>query len=121
LEERQKLLEIHDVKERLLRLKPLMERELEVVSLSTKIQNDVNASMAKSQRDFYVREQIRAIQRELGETDPTVTEANNFREQIEKNALPEEVKTIAFKEIERLQQMPPSVAEYAITRNYLDY
>src|SRR5438045_3205103 len=67
LEERQKLLEINEVKERLLRLKPLMERELEVLNLSTKIQNDVNASMAKSQRDFYLREQIRAIQRELGE------------------------------------------------------
>jgi ATP-dependent Lon protease len=121
LEERQKLLEISDVKERLLRLKPLMERELEVLNLSTKIQNDVNASMAKSQRDFYLREQIRAIQRELGETDPAVTEANALREQAEKNGLPEEVKTIAFKEIERLQQMSPSVAEYAITRNYLDF
>ncbi len=121
LEERQKLLEIYDVKERLLHLKPLMERELEVLNLSTKIQNDVNASMAKSQRDFYLREQIRAIQRELGETDPVITEANNLREQVEKNGLPEEVKNIAFKEIERLQQMPPSVAEYAITRNYLDY
>jgi len=121
LEERQKLLEISDVKDRLLRLKPLMERELEVLNLSTKIQNDVNASMAKSQRDFYLREQIRAIQRELGETDPAVTEANALREQAEKNGLPEEVKTIAFKEIERLQQMSPSVAEYAITRNYLDF
>jgi ATP-dependent Lon protease len=121
LDERQKLLEISDVKERLLRLKPLMERELEVLNLSTKIQNDVNASMAKSQRDFYLREQIRAIQRELGETDPAVTEANALREQAEKNGLPEEVKTIAFKEIERLQQMSPSVAEYAITRNYLDF
>src|SRR6266850_2177059 len=121
LEERQKLLEINDVKERLLRLKPLMERELEVVNLSTKIQNDVNASMAKSQRDFYLREQIRAIQRELGESDPVITEANNLKEQVEKNGLPDDVKAIAFKEIERLQQMSPSVAEYAITRNYLDY
>src|SRR5216117_1773621 len=121
LEERQRLLEINDVKERLLNLKPLMERELEVLNLSTKIQNDVNASMAKSQRDFYLREQIRAIQRELGETDPVMTEANNLRDQVEKNGLPEDVKNIAFKEIERLQQMSPSVAEYAITRNYLDY
>src|SRR4051812_48494279 len=121
LDERQKLLEINDVKERLLRLRPLMEREIEVLNLSTKIQNDVNSSMAKSQRDFYLREQIRAIQRELGESDPAVTEANNLREQIDKNGLPDDVKTIAFKEIERLQQMSPSVAEYAITRNYLDY
>src|SRR6185503_1673777 len=93
LEERQKLLEISDVKQRLLHLKPLMDREMEVLTLSTKIQNEVNASMAKSQRDFYLREQIRAIQRELGESDPVITEANSIREQIEKNGLPEEVKT----------------------------
>jgi ATP-dependent Lon protease len=121
LEDRQRLLESSDVKDRLERLKPLMERELEVLTLSTKIQNDVTATMAKSQRDFFLREQIRAIQRELGETDPSVTEANNLRELIEKNGLPEEVQKIAFKELERLQQMAPSVAEYAITRNYLDW
>src|SRR5436190_4750418 len=121
LEERQKLLEINNVKERLLHLKPLMDRELEVLTLSTKIQNEVNSSMAKSQRDFYLREQIRAIQRELGETDPVLTEANALRDQVERNGLPEEVKGIALKEVERLTQMSPAVAEYAITRNYLDY
>jgi ATP-dependent Lon protease len=121
LEERQHLLEISDVKERLLRLRPLMDRELEVLTLSSKIQNEVASSMAKSQRDFFLREQIRAIQRELGEIDPTVTEVNNLREQIEKNLLPEEVQKVAFKELERLQQMSPSVAEYALTRNYLDW
>ena len=121
LEERQHLLEISDVKERLHRLRPLMDRELEVLTLSSKIQNEVASSMAKSQRDFFLREQIRAIQRELGEIDPTVTEVNNLREQIEKNLLPEEVQKVAFKELERLQQMSPSVAEYALTRNYLDW
>ena len=121
LEERQNLLAINDVKERLLRLRPLMDRELEVLTLSSKIQNDVTSSMAKSQRDFFLREQIRAIQRELGETDPTVTEANNLREQFDKAQLPEEVKRVAFKELERLQQMSPAVAEYALTRNYLDW
>ena len=121
LEERQRLLEFNDVKQRLLHLKPLMERELEVLTLSSKIQNDVTASMAKSQRDFFLREQIRAIQRELGELDPTIIEVNNLREQIEKNALPEEVQKITLKELERLQQMSPAVAEYALTRNYLDW
>src|SRR6266446_4211176 len=121
LEERQRLLEINDVQQRLLHLKPLMERELEVLTLSSKIQNDVSASMAKSQRDFFLREQIRAIQRELGELDPTVIEANALREQIEQNSLPEEVQKIALKELERLQQMSPAVAEYALTRNYLDW
>src|SRR5437867_8355455 len=77
--------------------------------------------MAKSQRDFFLREQIRAIQRELGEVDPTVTEVNTLREQIEQNALPEEVQKITLKELERLGQMSPAVAEYALTRNYLDW
>src|SRR6266576_6370414 len=121
LEERQRLLEINDVQQRLLHLKPLMERELEVLTLSSKIQNDVSASMAKSQRDFFLREQIRVIQRELGELDPTVIEVNSLREQVEKNSLPEEVQKIALKELERLQQMSPAVAEYALTRNYLDW
>jgi len=121
LEERQTLLETADVKERLRRLRPLMDRELEVLTLSTKIQNEVTSSMAKSQRDFFLREQMRAIQRELGEGDPTTMEVNALREQIEKNGVPEEVKKVAFKELERLGQMSPAVAEYAITRNYLDW
>jgi ATP-dependent Lon protease len=121
LEERQRLIETNDVRERLLRLLPLMDRELEVLNLSSKIQSEVSASMSKSQRDFFLREQIRAIQRELGETDPAIGEINNLRAQIEQAALPEEVQKVAFKELERLQQMSPAVAEYALTRNYLDW
>ena len=121
LEERQRLLEITDVKERLNRLQPLLNRELEVSTLSSKIQNDVASSMAKSQRDFFLREQIRAIQRELGETDPVATEVNNLREQIEKASLPEDVQKVAQKEVDRLSQMSPAVAEYTITRTYLDW
>ncbi len=121
LDERQRLLEIIDVKERLNRLQPLLNRELEVSTLSSKIQNDVASSMAKSQRDFFLREQIRAIQRELGETDPVATEVNNLREQIEKASLPEDVKKVAQKEVDRLGQMSPAVAEYTITRTYLDW
>jgi ATP-dependent Lon protease len=121
LEEREALLETADVKHRLQRLRPLMERELEVLTLSTKIQNEVTSSMAKSQRDFFLREQMRAIQRELGEGDPTTMEVISLREQLEKNGLPDEVQKVAFKELERLGQMSPAVAEYAITRNYLDW
>lgn len=121
LDERQKLLETTDVKERLNRLQPLLNRELEVSTLSSKIQNDVASTMAKNQRDFFLREQIRAIQRELGEADPVATEANNLREQVEKADLPDEVRKVAFKEIERLSQMSPAVAEYTITRTYLDW
>jgi ATP-dependent Lon protease len=121
LDERQRLLQVPDVKERLKHLRPLMERELEVLHLTSKIQNEVTSSMAKSQRDFFLREQIRAIQRELGETDPTILEINTVRSQIDQAGLPEEAQKVAFKELERLQQMSPSVAEYAITRNYLDW
>jgi ATP-dependent Lon protease len=121
LEERQHLLETPAVKERLTRLLPLLSRELEVLKLGSKIQNEVVTSMSKNQRDFFLREQIRAIQRELGETDPGATEAKELRDQIEQNNLPEEPKKAALKELERLQQMPPAVAEYTMTRNYLDW
>jgi ATP-dependent Lon protease len=121
LEERQHLLEQVDVKERLHRLQPLLNRELEVATLTSKIQNDVASTMAKSQRDFFLREQIRAIQKELGEGDPIATEINNLREQIEKKKLPEDVQKAAIKELERLGQMSPAVAEYTIARTYLDW
>ena len=121
LEERQQLLETISIKERLTKLLPLLSRELEVLTLGSKIQNEVVSSMSKSQRDFFLREQIRAIQRELGEKDPAGAEAVVLREQIEKNQLPDEVKTVALKELERLTQMSPAVAEYTMTRNYLDW
>jgi ATP-dependent Lon protease len=121
LEERQNLLENVSVKDRLTRLLPLLNRELEVLTLGTKIQNEVVTAMSKTQREFFLREQIRAIQRELGEGDPGATEAGELRELIEKNELPEDAKKVALKELERLQQMPTAVAEYTITRNYIDW
>src|SRR5581483_11137919 len=121
LEERQRLLEMPVVKERLTRLLPLLARELEVLRLGSKIQNEVVTSMSKNQRDFFLREQIRAIQRELGEVDPGAAEAKELRDLIEENNLPEEPKKVALKELERLQQMPTAVAEYTMTRNYLDW
>src|SRR5580704_2847615 len=121
LEERQHLLEMPAAKDRLTRLLPLLSRELEVLRLGSKIQNEVVTSMSKNQRDFFLREQIRAIQRELGEVDSGVTEAKDLREQVEQNNLPEEPKKVALKELERLQQMPPAVAEYTMARNYLDW
>ena len=121
LEERQQLLEINLVKERLARLLPLLSRESEVLTLGSKIQKEVASSMSKSQRDFFLREQIRAIQRELGESDPAASEINSLREQIEKNRLPEESKKLALKELERLQQIPPTTPEYTVSRNYLDW
>ena len=121
LEDRQKLLETVSVRERLQKLLPMLNREQEVLTLSTKIQSDVNSSFAKSQRDFFLREQMRAIQRELGDSDPNVGEIKSFREKIELTPMPEEARKTAQQELERLQQTPPAAAEYGVTRNYLDW
>jgi ATP-dependent Lon protease len=121
LQERQRLLEALDVKERFNHLLPLLNHELEVLALGSKIQKEVASSMSKSQRDFFLREQLRAIQRELGETDPLAADLNSLREQIEALQLPEEAAKVAFKELDRLQQMPPSTPEHTVIRNYLDW
>ena len=121
LEERQKLLETNSVKERLTRLLPMLNREQEVLTLSSKIQSEVATSISKTQRDFFLREQMRAIQRELGESDPNASEIRLLRERIEQTPLPEEAKKVATQEVERLQQMPPAAAEYGVSRHYLDW
>jgi ATP-dependent Lon protease len=121
LQERQRLLEALDVKERFNHLLPLLNHELEVLALGSKIQKEVASSMSKSQRDFFLREQLRAIQRELGETDPLAADLNSLREQVEALQLPEEAAKVAFKELDRLQQMPPSTPEHTVIRNYLDW
>ena len=121
LGERQQMLETNSVKERLTLLLPMLNRELEVLTLSSKIQTDVASSMSKSQRDFFLREQMRAIQRELGEGDLNATETKNLREQLEKTLLPEDARKVALQELERLSQMSPAMAEYGVTRHYLDW
>jgi ATP-dependent Lon protease len=121
LEDRQKLLETISVRERLQKLLPMLNREQEVLTLSSKIQNDVASSIAKSQRDFFLREQLRAIQRELGDGDPGSGETRSLRERIEQTPLPDEARKAAEQELERLQQTPPAAAEYAVARNYLDW
>jgi ATP-dependent Lon protease len=121
LDERQKMLETNSVKERLTKLLPLLNREHEVLTLSSKIQTDVASSMSKTQRDFFLREQMRAIQRELGEGDVAATEIKNLREQIEKAPLPDDARKVALAELERLQQMSPAMAEYGVARHYLDW
>jgi ATP-dependent Lon protease len=121
LEERQQMLEITSVKERLTRLLPMLNREHEVLTLSSKIQTDVASSMSKTQRDFFLREQLRAIQRELGEGDINATDTKNLREQIDKTPLPDEAKKVALAELDRLSQMSPAMAEYGVARHYLDW
>lgn len=121
LDERQKLLETTSVKERLSFLLPMLNREHEVLTLSSKIQTEVATSISKTQRDFFLREQMRAIQRELGEADPNAGEIKSLREKIDATAMPEEARKVANQELERLAQMPPAAAEYAVTRHYLDW
>ncbi len=121
LAERQHLLETNSVHDRLTALLPWLGRELELVTLSSKIQTDVASTMSKNQRDFFLREQMRVIQRELGEGDAATLEARNLREQIEAAPLPAEAKKVALQEVERLQQMSPAMAEYGIARHYLDW
>ncbi|HSU53429.1 MAG TPA: endopeptidase La [Candidatus Dormibacteraeota bacterium] len=121
LAERQRLLETASVKERLTRLLPMLNREHEVLTLSSKIQTEVATSISKTQRDFFLREQMRAIQRELGESDPNAGEIRALREKIEATPMPADAKQVATQELERLQQMPPAAAEYGVTRHYLDW
>ncbi len=121
LEDRQKLLETVSVKERLSQLLPMLNREHEVLNLSSKIQSDVATSIAKTQRDFFLREQLRAIQRELGESEPNSGEIKTLREKIEQTPMPAEARKVATAELDRLQQMPQAAAEYTVSRNYLDW
>ena len=121
LEERQHLLEMASVSERLRRLLPLLNREKEVLTLSSKIQNDVASTISKNQRDFFLREQMRAIQHELGDTDPNAREMRELREKVEATPLPPEAKAAALQELNRMQQTPPAAAEYGVARNYLDW
>ena len=121
LPERQQMLETRSVKERLTRLLPMLNRENEVLTLSSKIQTDVASSMSKTQRDFFLREQLRAIQRELGEGDLNATDTKNLREQIDQTPLPDEARKVALAELDRLSQMSPAMAEYGVSRHYLDW
>jgi ATP-dependent Lon protease len=121
LDDRQRLLEMVSVRERLQKLLPLLNREQEVLTLSSKIQTDVASNIAKTQRDFFLREQMRVIQRELGDSDPNASEIRSLREKIEKAKLPDEARKAATQELDRMQQTSPAAAEYGVSRNYLDW
>ena len=120
-EEKQELLEEVELSKRLRRLTALMNRELEVLELGSKIQDQVQSEMDKNQREYVLRQQLKAIQDELGETDETQAETNELRERIEKAGLPEEVDKQARRELDRLSKLPPSAAEYGVIRTYLDW
>ena len=120
LEERQELLEI-EPKVRLERLSAILSREVGVLELERKIQGRVRKQMEKSQREYFLKEQIKAIQQELGETDERQTEVSEYRKKIEAAGLPEHVKAKAVEELGRLEKMPPMVAEAVVVRTYLDW
>jgi ATP-dependent Lon protease len=120
-EEKQELLEQVDVGKRLRRLSEILARELEVVQLGTKIQSQVQSELDKGQREFYLREQLKAIQQELGEGDEQQAEVNELRERIEHANLPEAARKQADRELGRLERLPPAAAEYGVIRTYLEW
>jgi ATP-dependent Lon protease len=119
-EERQKVLEL-DVASRLEFVSQVLAREINILDLERKIQNRVRKSMEKSQREYYLKEQMKAIQQELGEKDERQAEVEEYRKKIEAANLPEPVKEKALEELGRLEKMPPMVAEAVVVRTYLDW
>ena len=119
--ERQELLETADVKARLEKLNSHLAKEIEVQQLRNKIQNEVQDAVQQSQRDYYLREQMKAIQKELGDQDETQKDVQELREKIEAAGMPEDVKKDALKELNRLSRMNPAAADYSLTRNYVEW
>ncbi len=120
-EEKQELLEQVDVGKRLRRLSEILARELEVVRLGAKIQSDVESEIGKGQREYFLREQLKAIQQELGEGDEQQAELAELRERIEAAKLPEDAQKQAERELGRLEKLPPAAAEYGVIRTYLEW
>lgn len=119
--DKQMILEALDVKRRLEALCEILAKEMEILELERKINIRVRKQMEKTQKEYYLREQMKAIQKELGEKDERVAEGEELREKIAKAEFPKEVEEKALKEVERLEKMPPMVAEAVVVRNYLDW
>jgi ATP-dependent Lon protease len=119
--EKQEVLEIVKVKDRLNKVHLLLAREVQILELGDKIQSQVKEDIDKTQREYYLREQMKAIKKELGEIDEHSAELKELKEKIENAGMPEEARKAAEKEIERLSKMPPASAEYTVARTYLDW
>ncbi len=119
--DKQQLLETADVQARLLAVHRHLTRELEVQQLRSKLQTEVQDQVQQSQREYYLREQLKAIQKELGEGDDSQRESEELRGKIEAAGMPEEVKLEALKELQRLNRMSPAAADYSVTRNYIEW
>jgi ATP-dependent Lon protease len=120
-EEKQALLEQPDASNRLRDVLRILKRELEVVELGTKIQSQVQSELEKGQREYFLRQQLKAIQEELGEGDEQQAEINELRQQMEEKNLPEETRKAVERELSRLEKLPPAAAEYGVIRTYIDW
>ncbi len=121
LEEAQRLLEFDQVEDKLRHLMTILSKELEVLELGRKIQTEAQSEMERMQREYYLREQLKAIQRELGEGDEQTVEVEEFRRKIAEAGMPEEAEKEALRELDRLSKLPVAAAEYGVIRTYLDW
>ncbi len=120
-EQRQELLETIDIADRLRLASQFLAKQIEVLELKGRIQSEVKSEMDKTQREYILREQMKAIQKELGEDDPAVAEASELREKVEQSAMPDEVKERALKEVDRLSRIPSASPEQGVIRTYVDW
>jgi ATP-dependent Lon protease len=120
-DDKQELLETANIVDRLELLHKHLAKEIEVQQLRTKIQSEVQDQVQQSQRDYYLREQLKAIQKELGDQDEGQRETEDLRQKIEAAGMPEDVKKEALKELSRLSRMSPMAADYSLTRNYIEW
>jgi ATP-dependent Lon protease len=120
-EEKQRLLELDDVEARLRELTVILNRELEVAELGSKIQSQVQSEMENSQREYFLRQQLKAIQDELGEGDPEQAELKELRERAAEVVLPEDARKAVDRELARLEKLPSAAAEYGVIRTYLEW
>jgi ATP-dependent Lon protease len=121
LQDAQEILELDQVTDKLRRLTNILNRELEVLELGKKIQSEAQSEMEKMQREYFLREQLKAIQRELGEGDEQQMEIEELRTKIAEAGMPDEAEKEALRELSRLEKLPPAAAEYGVIRTYLDW
>ncbi|MBT3217584.1 MAG: endopeptidase La [Proteobacteria bacterium] len=120
-DEKQELLETFDTRERIDKVIALLNKEIQVLELSNKIQTEVKGEMDKAQREYFLREQLKAIQKELGEVDERQEEFEDLKGNVKRAKMPKEVEQVAFKELKRMARMSPGAAEYTVSRTYLDW
>jgi len=121
IEDSQQLLEITDPMQRLEKVNDLLAKEVQLSTMQAKIQSDVKEEISRSQRDFFLREQVRAINRELGESDENLLELEDYRKKIKRARMPKQADKEAIKQLKRLEQMHPESAESTVVRTYLDW